>query len=67
MRTTLELDDALIAALMERHPDLSKTDAIEAAIKTYLMDTAIQRLRSRAGYFDIADVSAELRRVDRHT
>jgi hypothetical protein len=67
MRTTLDLDDALVLALLSQHPDLSKTDAIETAIRAYLRDTAIERLRSRAGSFDIEDVSTELRRSDRHT
>jgi hypothetical protein len=29
MRTTLDLEDGLVEALMARHPDLSRTEAIE--------------------------------------
>jgi Arc/MetJ family transcription regulator len=67
MRTTLDLDDALMAALLSRHPDLSKTEAIEAAVRAYLEDSAVARLRGLAGKLEIEDVSAELRRIDRHT
>src|SRR6266545_3943359 len=36
MRTTLDLDDGLVEALTSRHPGLSRTEAIERAIRTYL-------------------------------
>ena len=67
MRTTLDLDDALIAGLAARHPGLSKTEAIELAVRTYLAADAAERLRRLAGAFEIEDVSQELRAVDRHT
>jgi hypothetical protein len=65
VRTTLNLEDELLRALMARHPDLSKTEAIETAIRTYLADSAAARLRRLAGTVDIEDVSKELRKVDR--
>ena len=67
MRTTLDLDDDLVSALVSRHPDLSKTEAIEAAIRSYLNESAIDGLRRRAGSMDIEDLSEELRHLDRHT
>jgi Arc/MetJ family transcription regulator len=67
MRTTLDLDDDLLAALVSRHPGVSKTEAIETAIRTYLRESAIEQLRELAGTMDIEDVSRELRRADRHT
>jgi len=67
VRTTLDLDDDLVTALISRHPDLSKTDAIEAAIRSYLKESAIDGLRRRAGSMDIQDLSEELRRKDRRT
>jgi Arc/MetJ family transcription regulator len=67
MRTTLDLDDALIAGLAVRHPNLSKTQAIELAVRSYLAADAAERLRKLAGAFDIEDVSKELRALDRHT
>jgi hypothetical protein len=53
MRTTLNLDDDLLRALADRHPGLSKTEAIEAAIRGYLRESAIEALRRRAGSIDI--------------
>lgn len=67
VRTTLDLDDDLVSALASRHPDLSKTEAIEAAIRSYLNESAIDGLRRRAGSMDIQDLSEGLRRIDRHT
>lgn len=67
MRTTLDLDDALMAALAARHPDLSKTEAIEVAVRAYLRSTAATGLRRVAGSFPIEDVSQALRAVDRRT
>jgi hypothetical protein len=65
MRTTLDLDDGLMEALTSRHPGLSRTEAIERAIKAYLEAEAVERLLSVAGSFEIEDVSADLRTVDR--
>ena len=62
MRTTLELDDDLMAALLARHPGASKRRAVETAIRTYLREDAADRLRALVGKIDIQDVSAERRR-----
>lgn len=67
MRTTLDLTDELVVALMERHPDLSKTEAIEAAIRHHLSELSVSGLRSFAGRMDIEDVSTDLRKRDRQT
>ena len=67
MRTTLDLDDWLVNALLERSPGASKTEAIERAIRTYLESDAISRLIGLAGNFEIEDLSSELRAADRHT
>ena len=65
MRTTLELDDALLAALMARLPGVSKTEAIQRAVRFYLAHDTVEQLRSLAGTVEIEDVSQPLRRVDR--
>lgn len=62
MRTTLELDDALMEALLARHPGASKREAVEQAIRAYLAADAGDRLRALRGRIEIADLSAELRR-----
>lgn len=67
MRTTLDLDDDLVAALLARSPGLTKTEAIEHAVRRFLAFDAAARLRSLAGTLEIEDVSAELRARDRHT
>lgn len=59
MRTTLDLDDELIDALMARHPDETKTKAVESAIEGYLCRDAIEWVIGRAGTFEIEDVSQD--------
>jgi Arc/MetJ family transcription regulator len=67
MRTTLDIDDELFAALLARHPGVSKKAAVERAIRGYLADDAVTRFRALRGNIEIEDVSAELRRIDRRT
>lgn len=66
MRTTLNLDDALMDALLARLPGVTKTAAIERAVRSFLADDAAAGLRALAGRVDIEDVSREMRRRDRH-
>ena len=49
MRTTLDLDDSLMDALMERFPGKSKTKAVESAIADYLRRDAIRGIRELRG------------------
>ena len=65
MRTTLDLDDELMTALLERHPGVSKTEAVQRAIREYLQNDAAARFGALRGKVDIEDVSAESRRLDR--
>lgn len=65
MRTTLDIDDGLIEALQARHPDVTKTEAIEIAIREYLRRDATRRLRELAGHAQFEDVSPEMRSRDR--
>jgi hypothetical protein len=67
MRTTLDIEDALIEALMARHPGVAKTEAIEEAVRAYLRADSVTRLLELAGTMDIDDVSADLRAHDRHS
>lgn len=59
MRTTLDLDDELMDALMARHPGETKTNAVEAAIEGYLGSDAIEWVIGRAGSFEIEDASQD--------
>jgi hypothetical protein len=65
MRTTLDLDDHLMESLMARHPDTSKTKAVEVAIEEHLRRGAVDWVLENAGKIEIEDVSAELRAIDR--
>ena len=67
MRTTLDIDDHLLEALLARHPGVSKREAVERAIAGYLSKDAAARTMALRGALDIEDVSADLRRVDRRT
>jgi len=65
MRTTLDIDDLLLEALMARSPGMSKTKAIERAIDHFVKTDAYERVRELRGVFpDIADRNEELRRAD---
>jgi Arc/MetJ family transcription regulator len=67
MRTTLDLDDALMRALLLRLPGHSKTQAIEAAVHAYLAEGSASRLRALAGTLEVEDLSDDLRRRDRRS
>ena len=67
MRTTLDIDDHLLAALLARHPGVSKREAVERAIAEYLAKDAAARTMALRGAIEIEDVSADLRRADRRT
>ena len=67
VRTTLELDDVLLASLMARLPGVSKTEAIQRAVRFYLTHDTVDQLRKLAGTVEIDDVSRELRGTDRAT
>lgn len=67
MRTTLDIDDELLDALMDQLPAASKTEAIQTAIEAYLSRRSVARLRELAGTVDIEDVSGASRRGDRST
>jgi hypothetical protein len=62
MRTTLDLDDGLFQALMARYPGVSKTEAVERAIREHLAHDASERLRELRGQVEIEDLTHELRR-----
>ena len=65
VRTTLDLDDGLLASLMARLPGASKTEAIQQAVRFYLTHDAVDQLRQLAGTMEIDDVSGSLRAADR--
>jgi Arc/MetJ family transcription regulator len=58
MRTTLDIDDELMAALEARHPGMSKTDLIETALRAYLALSSNYELRRLAGTLALTDMRA---------
>ncbi len=67
MRTTLDIDDDILRALLARHPGVSKREAVERAISEYLSKDAAARTRALRGRIEIEDVSTELRALDHRT
>ena len=65
IRTTLDINDRLMEALMARHPGASKTKAVEAAIEDHVRRKAVEWLLEMRGKLDIEDVSKEMRAIDR--
>lgn len=65
MRTTLDIDDWLMERLMARHPEATKTKAVETAIEDHLRRGAVDWLLENAGKIEIEDVSKEMRAIDR--
>jgi Arc/MetJ family transcription regulator len=65
MRTTLDLDNRLMEALMARYPGATKTKAVEAAIEDHVRRGAVDWLLGHAGKIEIEDVSREMREIDR--
>jgi Arc/MetJ family transcription regulator len=55
MRTTLELDDGLMEALMARSQGQSKTKAVESAIVDYLRRDASRGVRELRGKIEFED------------
>jgi Arc/MetJ family transcription regulator len=63
MRTTLDIDDRLMRALLTRFPGASKTHAIESAITDYLAADAYEGLRSMAGTLEIDSAAIDAGRI----
>ena len=53
MRTTINVSDELMNALLERTKSRTKTQAIETAIREYLDRKAVEDLISLSGKIDI--------------
>ena len=52
MRTTLDIDDEMMKALLQRNPGASKKEAVERAIRDYLRRDAIEGIISLGGKID---------------
>jgi Arc/MetJ family transcription regulator len=72
VRTTLDIDDDLMEALMRRLPGKSKTEAIEEAITEFVRADAVRQLQEMAGTVEFDDAALDreadrerARRIDR--
>ena len=66
MRTTVDIDDGLLEALMARSPGRSRTKAIQRAIDEYVKSDAYERVRGLRGAFPaMIDNITELDALDR--
>ena len=55
MRTTLNIDDALMEKLLQTTHEKSKTQAVTVAIKDYLHKKKLEKIISYQGNLDIED------------
>lgn len=63
MRTTLDLDDDLMRALLARYPGRSKREVVEIAIREHLHTNAYRRALELEGAFpELEDATAWTRR-----
>lgn len=65
MRTTLDLDDGLMDALMAKYPGRTKTAAVEAAIVADLEGNAAAGLRAMAGRVEVEDRRSDTRAAEK--
>jgi hypothetical protein len=65
MRTTLDLDEKLIGALVRESGAASKTEALEQAAREYLRILRIDKMVGHFGKIEIDPVYLDLRKKDR--
>jgi len=65
MRTTLNLDDKLVAELMEATQAKTKTEAIHRAMAELIRKTKVEQLKSLSGRLSITDASKSQRRAEK--
>ena len=69
MRTTINLDDKLVAELMKVTHAKTKTDAIHQAMTELIRKSKVDQLKSLSGRLSITDLTKAQRRAEkkRHT
>ena len=65
MRTTLDVDETLVEAVVEATGEKSKSKAVNKALQAYLRRKAINELRAMAGKIPIDDLREAQRAADR--
>jgi Arc/MetJ family transcription regulator len=64
MRTTLDIDDAVLADIVEITGQKNKSKAVNEALRKYLQWKAAKELIALAGQIDMVDDRDERRRLD---
>ena len=65
MRTTLDIDSALLDSVVEATGEKTKSRAVNAVLQEYVRRTKIDELRAMAGKIPLDDTRAKQREADR--
>ena len=65
MRTTLDIDERLLGAVVKATGEKSRSKAVQKVLEDYLRRRAIDELRGSAGKIGIDDMQEEQRAADR--
>ena len=65
MRTTLDIDERLLSAVVKATGERSRSKAIQKVMEEYMRRRAIDELRDSAGRIGIDDMQEEQRAADR--
>ena len=65
MRTTLDIDERLLGAVVKATGEKSRSKAVQKVLEDYLRHRAIDELRGSAGKIGIDDMQEEQRAADR--
>ncbi|MCH8061879.1 MAG: type II toxin-antitoxin system VapB family antitoxin [Chloroflexi bacterium] len=65
MRTTLDIDERLLGAVVKATGEKSRSKAVQKVLEDYLRHRAIDELRGSAGKIGLDDMQEEQRAADR--
>ena len=65
MRTTLDIDERILGAVVKATGEKSRSKAVQKVLEDYLRRRAIDELRGSAGKIGIDDMQEEQRAADR--
>ena len=65
MRTTLDIDERLLSAVVKATGERSRSKALQKVMEEYMRRRAIDELRDSAGRIGIDDMQEEQRAADR--
>lgn len=65
MRTTLDIDERLLGAVVKATGERSRSKAVQKVLEDYLRHRAIDELRGSAGKIGLDDMQEEQRVADR--